>query len=134
MSNSRASGYPLFNVTENGVDRVVSLNFLMDPWVRWYLILNLWLILLFLLSFIPPLINAIILRLLIVLNLIIFFLSLFLILCWWRCMYDEIDLALMEAPRALVGTHLQWTCFLAQCTTPPHHLAHQDQLALLESH
>jgi hypothetical protein len=41
MSNSRASGYPLLNITKDGVDEVVSLNCLVDPWVRWYLSLNL---------------------------------------------------------------------------------------------
>jgi hypothetical protein len=83
MSNSRMSGYPLLNVTKNRVDGVVSLNFLVDSYVRWSLILNLLFILLVLPNFISPLINAIILMWLSVMNWI-FFLSLFLILCWWR--------------------------------------------------
>jgi hypothetical protein len=33
MSNSRSSGYSLMNVNEDGVDRVISLNCLMDSWV-----------------------------------------------------------------------------------------------------
>jgi hypothetical protein len=86
LSNSRTSGYPLLNVTKGGVDGMISLNCLVDYWVRWSLIFNILLILLFLLNFISPLINAIILRWLIVLSLI-FFLSLLLILCWWRCLY-----------------------------------------------
>jgi hypothetical protein len=39
MSKSRLSGYPLVNVTKNGVDGVISLNCLVDSWVRWSLIL-----------------------------------------------------------------------------------------------
>jgi hypothetical protein len=34
MSNSRSSGYPLVDVTKNGVDGVISLNCLVDSWVR----------------------------------------------------------------------------------------------------
>jgi hypothetical protein len=34
----------------------------------------------------------------------------------------------------IVSQHPQWTCSLARRTEPPHHLAHQYQLALLESH
>jgi hypothetical protein len=49
----------------------------------------------------------------------------------WRMM---VDLMLVKALRVLVDTHLQWTCSLARCTKPLHHLTHQDQLALLESH
>jgi hypothetical protein len=87
ISNTRASSYPLLNITMDGVNGVVLLNCLMDSWVRWSLILNLLFIFLVLLNFVSPLINAIILRWLIVLNLIFFFfLSLFLILCWWRCL------------------------------------------------
>jgi hypothetical protein len=51
MSNSRASGYPLLNVTKDGVNGLILLNCLIDSWVRWSLILNLLLILLFLLNF-----------------------------------------------------------------------------------
>jgi hypothetical protein len=45
-----------------------------------------------------------------------------------------VDLVLMEDLRVLVDTHIQWTSSLARCTEPLHHLTHQDQLALLESH
>jgi hypothetical protein len=41
MSNSRSSSYPLVDVTKNGVNRVISLNCLVDSWVWWSLILNL---------------------------------------------------------------------------------------------
>jgi hypothetical protein len=84
-SNSRASGYPLLNVTKDGVDGVISLNCL----VRWSLILNLLFILLFLINIISPLIDAFFLRWLIVLNLILFFMSQYLILSWWRCLYGR---------------------------------------------
>jgi hypothetical protein len=40
MSNSRSSGYPLVNVTKNGVDGVISLDCLVDSWVWQSLILN----------------------------------------------------------------------------------------------
>jgi hypothetical protein len=73
MSNSRASGYPLLNITKDGVDWVVSLNCLVDPWVRWYLSLNLLFHPPCLVHLHLPLIHAIILRLLIVLHLIFFF-------------------------------------------------------------
>jgi hypothetical protein len=33
MCNSRSSGYSLVNITKNGVDRVISLNCLVDSWV-----------------------------------------------------------------------------------------------------
>jgi hypothetical protein len=45
-----------------------------------------------------------------------------------------VDLVLVEPLRILLGTHLQWTCSLARRMEPLHHLVHQDQLALLESH
>jgi hypothetical protein len=54
MCNARASSYPLLNITNDGVDEVVSLNCLVDSWVRWSLSLNLLLILLVLLNFISP--------------------------------------------------------------------------------
>jgi hypothetical protein len=88
MSNSRSSCYPLLNITKYGVDGVISLNCLVEFLVRWSLILNLLCILLFLINFISTLINAF-LRWLIVLNLIFFFLSQFLILSWWRCLYER---------------------------------------------
>jgi hypothetical protein len=49
----------------------------------------------------------------------------------WRMM---VDLVLVKALRVLVDTYLQWTCSLVRCMEPLHHLTHQDQLALLESH
>jgi hypothetical protein len=88
MSNSRSSGYPLLNVTKYGVDGVISLNCLVDSWVRWSLILNLLFILLFLINLISPLIDDFFLRCLIVLILILF-LSQLLILSWWRCFYGR---------------------------------------------
>ena len=48
----------------------------------------------------------------------------------WKMM---VDLVLVEAVRIPLDTHPQWTCSLALCTEPLHHLSHQDQLALLES-
>jgi hypothetical protein len=33
MCNSRSSGYPLVNVTDDGIDGVISLNCLVDSWV-----------------------------------------------------------------------------------------------------
>jgi hypothetical protein len=49
----------------------------------------------------------------------------------WNMM---VVLVLVKALRVLVDTHLQWTCSLARCTEPLHHLTHQVQLALFESH
>jgi hypothetical protein len=49
----------------------------------------------------------------------------------WKMM---VDLVLVKALWVLVDTHLQWTCSLARCLEPPHHLTYQGQLALLESH
>jgi hypothetical protein len=54
MSNSRLSDYTLLNVTKYGVDGVISLNCLIDSWVRWSLIFNLLFILLFLINCISP--------------------------------------------------------------------------------
>jgi hypothetical protein len=34
MSDTRSSGYPLMNITEDGVHRVISLYRLVDSWVR----------------------------------------------------------------------------------------------------
>jgi hypothetical protein len=135
MSNSRLSDYPLVNVTKYGVDGVISLNCLVDSWVQWSLILNFLFILLFLINFISPLINVLFLRWLIIFILILLLQSvthLMLVeMLVWRMM---VDLVFVKALRVLVGTHLQWTCSLARCTEPLHHLIHQDQLALLESH
>jgi hypothetical protein len=49
----------------------------------------------------------------------------------WKMM---VDLVLVKALQVLVVTHLQWSCFLARCMEPLHHLIHQDQLSLLGSH
>jgi hypothetical protein len=45
-----------------------------------------------------------------------------------------VNLVLVEALRILLDTHPQWTCSSARHMEPLHHLVHQDQLALLESH
>ena len=84
MSNSRSSGYPLVNVTKYGVDGVISLNCLVDSWVRWSLILNLLIIFLIFIIIISLSINVLILK-----WLIIFLLSLILILSWWRCLFGR---------------------------------------------
>jgi hypothetical protein len=86
MSNSRSSGYPLVEVTKNGVDGMISLNCLVESWVWRSLILNLLINFLVLIIFISPLINVLLLRWLIVLILIVVILSHFLILSWWRCL------------------------------------------------
>src|SRR5688572_33162172 len=80
MCNTRSSGYPLMNVTEDGVDGVISLDCLVDSWVwrSWNLF-----IFLILIMGISPLIIALLLRWL---NFLIFsfiILSLILILSWW---------------------------------------------------
>jgi hypothetical protein len=77
------------DVTKNGVDGVISLNCLVDSWVWWSLVLNFLIIFLVLIIFISPLINVLLLRWLIVLVFILFFLSYVHILCWWRCMYGR---------------------------------------------
>src|SRR5688500_5099620 len=82
MCNTRSSSYPLMNVAEDGVERVISLNCLVDCWV-WR---PLCLILLVFLICISPLIIAIILRWLICLIFYFINLSLILILSWWRCL------------------------------------------------
>jgi hypothetical protein len=55
MSNSRSSGYPIVDVIKYGVNGVISLNCLVDSWVRWSLVLNLLIIFLILIIFISPL-------------------------------------------------------------------------------
>src|SRR5688572_33185044 len=84
LSNPRSSSYPLMNVAEDCVDGVISLYCLVDSWVwrSWF-----FLILLFLIIFISPLIIAIILWWLIFLILPFINLSLILILSWWRCLH-----------------------------------------------
>jgi hypothetical protein len=84
MSNTRSSSYPLFNIAEDGVHGVISLNCLVDSWVwrSWN-----WFIFLVLIMGISPLIIALLLRWL---NFLIFsfiILSLILILSWWRCLH-----------------------------------------------
>ena len=82
MSNTRSSGYPLMNIAEDGVDRVISLDCLVDSWVwrSWFFILLVFLIC------ISPLIIAVILRWLITLIFSFINSSLVLILSWWRCL------------------------------------------------
>jgi hypothetical protein len=46
----------------------------------------------------------------------------------WKMM---VDLMLVVALRIPLDTNPQWTCSLARCTEPLHHLVHQDQLAPL---
>src|SRR5699024_9058437 len=82
MSNTRSSSYPLMNVTEDGVDGVISLNCLVDSWVWW----SLFLFLLVFLICISPLIITNILRRLICLIFYFINLSFILILSWWRCL------------------------------------------------
>jgi hypothetical protein len=77
------------NVTNNGVDGVISLNYLVDSWVWLSLIPNLLIIFLVLIIFISPLINVLFLRWFIILIFILFFLSLVLILSWWRCLHGR---------------------------------------------
>jgi hypothetical protein len=72
------------NVTKDGVDEVISLNYLVDSWVWWSLTLNFLIIFLVLIS---PLIIVLLLRWLILLIFII--LSLFFILSWWRCLHGR---------------------------------------------
>jgi hypothetical protein len=86
MRDSRSSCYPLMDITKNGVDGVISLNRLMDSWVRRSLTLNFLLIFLVLIVFISPLIIALFLRWLIFLIFFFITLSLILILGWWRCL------------------------------------------------
>jgi hypothetical protein len=62
MSNTRSSGYPLMNVTENGVHEVISLNFLVDSWVWRFLTPFFLIIFLVLIIVISPLIIVLLLR------------------------------------------------------------------------
>jgi hypothetical protein len=86
MSDTRSSGYPLMNITEDGVHGVISLNRLVDSWVRWSLTLNFLLNFLVFVMVISPLIIVLLLRWLILLIFIFIILSLILILGWWRCL------------------------------------------------
>jgi hypothetical protein len=62
VCNSTSSGYPLMDVTKDGVDGVISLNCLVDSWVWWSLTLNFLLILLVFIIIISPLIIILLLR------------------------------------------------------------------------
>jgi hypothetical protein len=86
MSDSRSSGYPLLNVTENAVHEVISLNRLVDSWVWRSLTLYFLIIFLVLIIVISPLIIVLLLRWLIFLIFFLIILSLILILSWWRCL------------------------------------------------
>jgi hypothetical protein len=86
MCNSRSSGYPLMNVNKDGVDGVISLNYLVDSWVWRSLILNLLLVFLIFIIIISPLIIVLLLRWLILLIFIFIILSPILVLSWWRCL------------------------------------------------
>jgi hypothetical protein len=83
MSDTRSSGYPLMNITEDGVHGVISLYRLVDSWVRrsWTLIIFLVLII-----SIYPLIIVLLLKWLLLIFIFII-LSLILILGWWRCLH-----------------------------------------------
>jgi hypothetical protein len=74
------------NVTKDGVDRVISLNCLVDSWVWRSLTLNFLIIFLVFIIFISPLITVLLLRWLILLIFIFIVLSLILILGRWRCL------------------------------------------------
>jgi hypothetical protein len=89
MSTSRSSSNPLVNVTKYVVDGVIFLNCLVDSWVWRSLILNLLINFLVLIIFISPLINVLLLRWLIILVFILFFLSHVLFLSRWRCLYGR---------------------------------------------
>jgi hypothetical protein len=86
MCNSRSSGYPLMNVAKDGVDGVISLNYLVDSWVWRSLTLNFLLIFLVLIIIISPLIIVLLLRWFILLIFIFIILSPILVLSWWRCL------------------------------------------------
>jgi hypothetical protein len=114
MRNSRLSGYSLVDVTKNGVDRVISLNCLVDPWVRWSLILNFLIIFLVLIIFISPLIKCPPLEVAYRLDLHPLLLEPFphlglVEMLVWKMM---VDLVLVEALWILLDTHPQWTCSL----------------------
>jgi hypothetical protein len=49
----------------------------------------------------------------------------------WKMM---VDLVLVKALQILLGTRHQWACSLARRMEPLHHMIHQDELTLLESH
>jgi hypothetical protein len=89
ICNSRSSGYPLMNVTKDGVDGVISLNCLVDSWVWRSLTLYFLIIILIFILFISPLIIVLLLRWLILLIFIFIILSPFLILGRWRCLYGR---------------------------------------------
>jgi hypothetical protein len=131
MSDTRSSSYPLMNIAEDGVHGVISLHRLVDSWVavldphhlpcldHWHLPLD----------HCPPLEVAHLL------DPHSYHLELdpHLKLVEMLDLKMMVDLVLVEALRIPSDTHPQWTCSLAQRMEPLHHLAHQDQLALLES-
>jgi hypothetical protein len=84
MSNTRPSSYPLLNIAEDGVHKVILLDCLMDSWVwrPWNLF-----IFLILIMGISPLIIALLLRWLIIMIFSFIILSLILILSWWRYLH-----------------------------------------------
>src|SRR5688572_10695758 len=59
MSNTRSSGYPVMNITEDGVHGVISLDCLVDSWVWWSWTLIIFLVLVISIS---PLIIVLLLR------------------------------------------------------------------------
>jgi hypothetical protein len=94
MSDSRSSGYPLMNIAEDGVHRVISLNRLVDSWVWRSWTLYFLIIFLVLIIAISALINVLLLRWLILLIFISITLSLILIFGWWRCLHGRLWLIL----------------------------------------
>jgi hypothetical protein len=89
MSDSRSSCYSFMNITEDGVHGVISLNRLVDSWVRRSLTLYFLIIFLVLIIIISPLTIVLLLRWLILLIFIVIILSLILILGWWRCLHGR---------------------------------------------
>src|SRR5688572_27716957 len=85
MSDTRSSGYPLMNISKDGIHGVISLYCLVDSWVwrSWTLIIFLVLII-----GISPLIIVLLLRWLLLIFIFII-LSLILILGWLRCLYGR---------------------------------------------
>jgi hypothetical protein len=116
MIKSRSSGYPLVDVSKNGVDEVISLNCLVDSWVVVFdsesldhlpyldhLHLSL--------DQCPPLEVA---HRLDLHPLLQPFPHLELVeMLVWKMM---VDLVLVETLRILLDTHLQWTCFIVRRT------------------
>jgi hypothetical protein len=89
MCDSRSSCYPLMNIAEDGVHGVISLNRLVDSWVRRSLTLFFLIIFLILIIGISPLIIVLLLSWLIFLIFFFIVLSLILILGWWRSLHGR---------------------------------------------